>query len=93
MVKPEHRIESRVIKLRHMAHVTSNGNMDGIVEILDTGKCTRAVLLPYMITEGCKVLVVRIIHQDIDVALQALELRFHCCEDLVILRGGIGLDS
>lgn len=93
MVKPEDRIESRVIKLRHMAHVTSNGNVDGIVEIFDTGECARLVLLPYMIAEGCKVFVVRIIHQNIDIALQALELRFHCCEDLIILRGRVGLDG
>jgi hypothetical protein len=44
-----------------------------------------------MIAEGCKVLVVRIIHQNIDIALQALELRFHCCEDLTIPRGRVRL--
>jgi hypothetical protein len=56
--------------------------MNGIVDVFQASVTTRLIDLPGMIAEGGEVFVIRIVHQDIDGALEASELRGHGVEDL-----------
>ena len=89
-MQPEHRIKGGVIKLSHVPYVPANLSVDRIVDIFKAGVGTWFVNLPYVIAKGRKILVVGIIHQNIDRALEARELRGHGVKNLVFF--GRGLD-
>lgn len=82
MMEPKHRIKSSIIKLGHMSRISTNLTVNGIMDVFKTGIGTWFIDLPHMVTECCKILVVRIIHQNVDGALKTRELRSHGIEYL-----------
>jgi hypothetical protein len=73
MMKPEHRIERSIVELCHMSSISSHFAMYGVVNIFQTSKGSR-IRLPDMIAECSEALVVRIVHENVDVALERIEL-------------------
>ena len=89
MMEPENRIKRRVVNLGHVSQISTHSPMNRIVDIFQTSKCTRFVVFPGMIAECCKVLVVGIIHEDVDISLQGIKLGAQRSKHLILLCSGV----